>query len=121
MTELHTFTDGGQTAADVAVVVADFLAAATKTLDIALYDFNLADGTAATVVGALKQAAARGVSVRLMYNVDHSMPIPSACNTLPRAAGSSRADTAASVTGLNAETGSCLPPLRRAASPGTAR
>jgi len=76
VTELHTFTDGGQTAADVAAVVADFHAAATKTLDIALYDFNLADGTAATVVGALKQAAARGVSVRLMYNVDHAMPIP---------------------------------------------
>ena len=76
MIELHTFTDGGQTAADVATVVAGFLGAATKTLDIALYDFNLADGTAATVVGALKQAAARGVAVRLLYNVDHAMPIP---------------------------------------------
>jgi phosphatidylserine/phosphatidylglycerophosphate/cardiolipin synthase-like enzyme len=74
--DLHTLTDGGQKAEDVAAIVGAFLSGATKTLDIALYDFNLADATAAVVVGALKSAAARGVAVRLMYNVDHAMPIP---------------------------------------------
>jgi phosphatidylserine/phosphatidylglycerophosphate/cardiolipin synthase-like enzyme len=74
--ELHTLTDGGQKAEDVAHIIGPFLSGATKTLDIALYDFNLADATAAIVVGALKDAAARGVAVRLMYNVDHALLIP---------------------------------------------
>ena len=76
MIDLHTLTDGGQKAEDVAAIVGTFLSGATKSLDIALYDFNLTDATAAVVVGALKEAAARGVAVRLMYNVDHAMPIP---------------------------------------------
>ena len=76
MIDVHTLTDGGQKAGDVAAIVGSFLSGATKSLDIALYDFNLADATAAVVVGALKEAAARGVAVRLMYNVDHAMPIP---------------------------------------------
>jgi len=74
--DLHTLTDGGQKAEDIAGIVGAFLSGATKSLDIALYDFNLADPTAAVVVGALKDAASRGVAVRLMYNVDHAMPIP---------------------------------------------
>jgi phosphatidylserine/phosphatidylglycerophosphate/cardiolipin synthase-like enzyme len=74
--ELHTLTDGGQTALDVARIVAGFLSEAATSLDIALYDFNLIDATQAIVVGALKEASARGVAVRLLYNVDHAMPIP---------------------------------------------
>ena len=76
MIDLHTLTDGGQSAGDVAKIVGTFLSGAEKSLDIALYDFNLVDATAAIVVGAIKDAAARGVAVRLMYNVDHAMPIP---------------------------------------------
>ncbi len=76
MIELHTLTDGGQTALDVARIVAGFLSGARTSLDIALYDFNLIDATQAVVVGALNEARARGVTVRLLYNVDHAMPIP---------------------------------------------
>src|SRR5207248_8426279 len=74
--ELHTLTDGGQTAAEIASVIGDFLNGAEKSLDIALYDFALSDATAPVVVGALRDAHARGVAVRLLYNVDHAMPIP---------------------------------------------
>jgi phosphatidylserine/phosphatidylglycerophosphate/cardiolipin synthase-like enzyme len=74
--ELHTFADGGQRAEDVAAIVSGFLRAATRSLDISLYDFNLVDATQEIVVGAIKDASARGVSVRLMFNVDHAMPIP---------------------------------------------
>jgi phosphatidylserine/phosphatidylglycerophosphate/cardiolipin synthase-like enzyme len=74
--DLHTFTDGGQKATDVAAIVAAFVKGATTTLDIALYDFNLVAETENIVVGALKEASERGVAVRLMYNTDHAMPIP---------------------------------------------
>jgi phosphatidylserine/phosphatidylglycerophosphate/cardiolipin synthase-like enzyme len=74
--ELHTLIDGEQTAASVATIVGDFLMGAAKSLDIALYDFALSDATAALIVGAIRDASARGVTARLLYNVDHAMPIP---------------------------------------------
>jgi len=76
MIELHTLTDGGQTAAAIASMIGEFLTGAEKSLDIALYDFALSEATAPLVVGALRDANARGVAVRLLYNVDHEMPIP---------------------------------------------
>ena len=76
MIELHTLTDGGQTAASIASIIGGFVKEAEKTLDIALYDFALSDATAAVVVGAVQDADARGVAVRLLYNVDHAMLIP---------------------------------------------
>ncbi|MEP6909265.1 MAG: phospholipase D-like domain-containing protein [Actinomycetota bacterium] len=53
-----------------------FLAEARETLDLAHYDFHLAPETAAIVGGAIKDAAARGVAVRFIYNLDHRNPIP---------------------------------------------
>ena len=76
MIELHTLIDGGQTAASIATLIGDFLKGAETSLDVALYDFALSDTTAAVVVGAMRDASARGVTVRLLYNVDHAMPIP---------------------------------------------
>ena len=73
---IHTLTDGGQTAQGVAQLVADFLGAAERTLDIAQYDFHLLPETAAIVGGAIRDAAARGVTIRFLYNVDHRFPIP---------------------------------------------
>jgi phosphatidylserine/phosphatidylglycerophosphate/cardiolipin synthase-like enzyme len=69
-------TDGGQQPAEIARLVADFLGAARKTLDLAQYDFHLGAETAAIVGGAIKAAAARGVAVRIAYNLDHRLPIP---------------------------------------------
>jgi phosphatidylserine/phosphatidylglycerophosphate/cardiolipin synthase-like enzyme len=73
---IRTLTDGGQQPAEIAHEVAAFVAAARQTLDLAQYDFHLGEETAATVCGALKDAAARGVAVRILYNVDHANPIP---------------------------------------------
>jgi phosphatidylserine/phosphatidylglycerophosphate/cardiolipin synthase-like enzyme len=56
--------------------VADFLGAARHSLDVAQYDFNLGPETREVVAGALRDAAGRGVAVRIIYNVDHSNPIP---------------------------------------------
>ena len=71
-----TLTDGGQQPREIADLLAEFLAAATRSLDIALYDFMLGAETEAAVVGAIEDAAKRGVAVRLAYNVDHRNPIP---------------------------------------------
>jgi phosphatidylserine/phosphatidylglycerophosphate/cardiolipin synthase-like enzyme len=72
----HTLTDGGQQPLEVAREVAAFLAPAKRSLDLAQYDFHLGPETAAVVTGALRDAAARGVAVRIMYDVDHANPIP---------------------------------------------
>jgi phosphatidylserine/phosphatidylglycerophosphate/cardiolipin synthase-like enzyme len=76
MIAIRTLTDGGQQPVEIAHLVADFLGAATRSLDIALYDLNLGTESELLVVGAIEDAAKRGVAVRLAYNVDHRAPIP---------------------------------------------
>ena len=73
---IRTLTDGGQQALEVAREVAEFVGAAQRSLDLAQYDFHLAEETAALVAGAIQDAQARGVEVRILYNVDHANPIP---------------------------------------------
>jgi phosphatidylserine/phosphatidylglycerophosphate/cardiolipin synthase-like enzyme len=74
--EVRTLRDGGQQALDVAAWIAEFVGAAKRSLDLAHYDFNLLPETAEVVGGAIKAAAARGVAVRFIYNLDHRNPIP---------------------------------------------
>jgi phosphatidylserine/phosphatidylglycerophosphate/cardiolipin synthase-like enzyme len=57
-------------------LVAEFLSGAQKSLDLALYDFDLEQPTAKLVASALLDAKRRGVTVRLAFNVDHDKPIP---------------------------------------------
>jgi phosphatidylserine/phosphatidylglycerophosphate/cardiolipin synthase-like enzyme len=76
MLEVRTFTDGGQSELDVAHDIASFLHDAHSTLELAHYDFNLGEATAAIVAGELRTAITRGVAVRVIYNVDHRNPIP---------------------------------------------
>src|SRR5262249_3495924 len=73
---IRTLTDGGQQAADVAAELAAFIAEARSALAIAQYDFHLAPGTAAVLGGAIRDVAARGVAVRIVYDVDHANPVP---------------------------------------------
>jgi phosphatidylserine/phosphatidylglycerophosphate/cardiolipin synthase-like enzyme len=75
---LRTLTDGGQTALEVAGEVSTFIAGSERTLDIALYDLKLSAEPAAIVVEAITAAKARGVAVRIAYNVDedHRVPVP---------------------------------------------
>jgi phosphatidylserine/phosphatidylglycerophosphate/cardiolipin synthase-like enzyme len=74
--EVTTLTDGGQTAADIARKLATFLTPAQHTVDIATYDFALAPQTVAPLEEAIKAASARGVRVRIAYNVDHRKDVP---------------------------------------------
>ena len=74
--EVRTLRPGGQHAEDVAGWIAAFLGRAQRSLDLAHYDFNLGAGTALVIGGSIREAAARGVAVRFVYNVDHRNPIP---------------------------------------------
>jgi phosphatidylserine/phosphatidylglycerophosphate/cardiolipin synthase-like enzyme len=68
--QAFTLVDGGQPAERTAQALADFIAAAEHTLEIAIYDVRLPDPLAQVVLGALDAVAQRGVAVRLAYNVD---------------------------------------------------
>jgi phosphatidylserine/phosphatidylglycerophosphate/cardiolipin synthase-like enzyme len=84
--EVHTLTDGGQTSLDVARKIATFVEGARETLELALYDVRLEDGTGDIVRGALVGAHERGVHVRLVYNldeVDERTPLPPPPETQP--------------------------------------
>jgi phosphatidylserine/phosphatidylglycerophosphate/cardiolipin synthase-like enzyme len=76
MIDVRTLTDGGQSALDMARHVAAFLAASRRTLDLALYDIRLDGPEAEPVAAALDEALARGVAIRILYNVNHPGPIP---------------------------------------------
>ena len=84
---IETLTDGGQRPADVARGIARFLAEATETLDLALYDVRFETDAGALVLASLLAAVQRGVAVRLLYNVDHPGPDPGAASTRDGAAG----------------------------------
>jgi phosphatidylserine/phosphatidylglycerophosphate/cardiolipin synthase-like enzyme len=74
--EIRTLTDGGQEPVEVARAVAAFIDGAERTLDLAQYDFNLGEQTAAIVGDAIRRAAARGIRLRFMFNVDYANPVP---------------------------------------------
>lgn len=56
----------------VAAMLAGFVGAAESSLDVAIYDFKLSDTLGAPVATAFKQAAERGVAIRIAY--DHDKP-----------------------------------------------
>src|SRR5262245_49339579 len=58
-------------AGEVADLFADFVKAATKTLDVCIYDFRLALPTIRQrIVETIKDAAARGVAVRIAFDAN---------------------------------------------------
>ena len=73
---LTTLTDGGQRAADIARLLAGFLAEAKTSLDLAVYDVRFETDAGGLVLASLLSAVQRGVAVRLLYNVAHPGPIP---------------------------------------------
>jgi phosphatidylserine/phosphatidylglycerophosphate/cardiolipin synthase-like enzyme len=70
VTFLRDIQHGGPAdqAQTVAQQFAAFVGAATRSLDVAIYDFRLSDALASVVVGALTAAAGRGVTVRIAYD-----------------------------------------------------
>ena len=77
--------------------MATFLGAAQKTLEIAIYDMRLPDDLYAIVEGVLKDAIARGVQVRTVFNVDYpkGIPVPPPPRTDPDAMQAVPGETAA--------------------------
>ena len=71
MIDVHPLHPGGQTDLDMAQRVAAFIGAAQHSLDLALYDVRLPGEAGDVVADALRDAAARGVAVRIAYNADH--------------------------------------------------
>ncbi len=82
--EVDFLTDGGQTAETVTAALVAFIAAATRSLDVAIYDFHAREGASARIADALEAGAARGVAVRVAFNVDRprrpSAPRPMEAN-----------------------------------------
>ena len=71
MIDVRTLEPGGQTALHMAGRVAAFLGDARRSLDLALYDVRLPNEPGDIVAAALRDAVARGVTVRIAYNADH--------------------------------------------------
>ena len=65
-------------------MLADFLRAATRTLDVAIYDVKLGPVEKEAVCGGLVNAAMRGVAVRMVYNLDHAKALPPPPRTDPQ-------------------------------------
>ena len=57
--ELTTLRDGGQTPSSIARLAAEFLAGATRTLDLALYDVRFENDAGGLVLAALLAARQR--------------------------------------------------------------
>ena len=76
---------GGQTPEEIGATVAGFIDLAQHTLDLALYDVRLPGPVGDLVAGALRNASARGVAVRLVFNLDgvRRVPIPPPTRTKP--------------------------------------
>ncbi len=74
--QVRTLTDGGQPAEQTAHALAEFVAAARQTLEIAVYDLHLPPDLNEIVSGELDAAQKRGVAVRLAYNLDHAKIVP---------------------------------------------
>jgi phosphatidylserine/phosphatidylglycerophosphate/cardiolipin synthase-like enzyme len=75
------FLEGGErSAADVAYRLCRFIGEATRTIDVAIYDFHARHGASAAAADALEAAAARGVQVRVVFNkerqADRSHTVP---------------------------------------------
>jgi phosphatidylserine/phosphatidylglycerophosphate/cardiolipin synthase-like enzyme len=75
----RTLVDGGQQAEAVAAWLVAWLGAARSSLDLALYDVRLPGAIGDRVAEALRDAAARGVAVRIAFNRDEDRrrkPLP---------------------------------------------
>jgi phosphatidylserine/phosphatidylglycerophosphate/cardiolipin synthase-like enzyme len=66
--EADFLEDGRQSAVDVADRLSAFIADATSTIDVAIYDFDARGGATARVADALEAAMARGVQIRVVFN-----------------------------------------------------
>ena len=76
MLEVQTLQDGAQPPEATAERLVDWLGAASRSLDLALYDVRLPGPVGDAVADALRAAMRRGVRVRLAFNDDTPGPDP---------------------------------------------
>ena len=76
MVDVHTLEDGAQPPEAMAERLVDWLGAASRSLDLALYDVRLPGPVGDGVAEALRAAMRRGVQVRLAFNDDDPGPDP---------------------------------------------
>jgi phosphatidylserine/phosphatidylglycerophosphate/cardiolipin synthase-like enzyme len=69
--EFRFLTDGGQAPDSVTAELSAFIARASQSLDVAIYDFHARHGSTAGIATALEEAVGRGVTVRVVFNSDH--------------------------------------------------
>ena len=62
--------------ADVGKTLSDFIAAATTSIHMAIYDFRLQGKAGDEVIGALNHAAQNGIDVRIAYFQTNKKPTP---------------------------------------------
>ena len=74
--DVHTLEDGTQPPEVIAERLVDWLGAASRSLDLALYDVRLPGPVGDGVAEALRAAMRRGVQVRLAFNDDDPGPDP---------------------------------------------
>ena len=74
MLDAWTLEDGAQPPEAVAERLVRWLGGARRSLDLALYDVRLPGPVGDAVAGALRDAVARGVDVRIAYNDEHPGP-----------------------------------------------
>ncbi len=80
--------EGQQTGAEVAARLAAFIGGATRSLDLAIYDFRLGPPTATVIAAALRERAAAGVAIRIAYDADKPpQPVLSAGDPAPSGTG----------------------------------
>lgn len=72
--DITTLTQGGQRAEDIAAGLIAWIGAAQQTLDLALYDVRLPGAVGDAVAGALRDALARGVRVRIAVHDPDNQP-----------------------------------------------
>ncbi|MGL6279401.1 MAG: phospholipase D-like domain-containing protein, partial [Gaiella sp.] len=85
MIAVHTLTDGGQTAEQVADALIAMIGSTRSSLDLALYDIRVRGETEARGRAALEAAVERGVAVRLVYELEEEGrdPLPAPPGTEP--------------------------------------
>ncbi|HEV3225899.1 MAG TPA: phospholipase D-like domain-containing protein [Acidimicrobiales bacterium] len=74
--DVQFLTEGGQAADATRDRLFAFVAAAERSLDIAVYDAHFVDDTGDRLIKLLDDAEARGVRVRAVYNDVHRRPVP---------------------------------------------
>jgi phosphatidylserine/phosphatidylglycerophosphate/cardiolipin synthase-like enzyme len=66
----YFLAQGEQTGESVAQLLAEFIAGATQTLDIAVYDMRLSEALKEILAEALRERAKAGVAIRIAYDAD---------------------------------------------------